>query len=64
MIKNVSYRCGTNNCEHSCPMKVRDSKCLIYDDRRECQKSLQKRSQSAKHSRRINKQYSQIKYGW
>ena len=62
MNKEVSHRCGAN-CEHSCPMHIKDSRCLIYDDRRECSKSMKQRKKSAYNSRKRNKLYPQVIFG-
>ncbi len=51
-VKNkISSRCGKGTCEHFCGRIESESKCRIYDDRRDCPTSMKHRKKVVKHSR-------------
>lgn len=53
----ISHRCGVmdGKCPFVCSVLESDSRCTKYTDRRNCQKSMQQRKKSAKHSEIISK---------
>lgn len=55
MSKEISHRCGAC-CKHRCSGRISDSRCDIFSDRRNCQKSIsQVMSNTAKNHRRVEK---------
>ena len=50
MAKQISHRCGKGNCEHWCSGREADSRCRIYADRRDCQKSMGNRLSCVKRN--------------
>ncbi len=52
-MKEISNRCGLDSCEYNSPLEKVN--CRIYTSRKDCPKSMRKRSKIANHSKRQEK---------